>query len=238
MTTSVGAAGYDPIGHPSYWTEISPAGGGVTWGSLSGTVTNQTDLVSYISGLGYQTSLDVSTYATANFYPLASNPSSYLTDAPSDGNQYARQNGAWSQVTGGGGGSVAWGAITGTVTAQSDLVTYISTRGYLSAPTVNNVSGTIPYTLVLADANNTVMVENANYANVIIIPDDASVNFPIGTIINIALFNCQWVSILSGNYGVAPMVNASNQSNGAYAVSSPYQLLRLIKLAADKWIIS
>ena len=237
MTTSVGAAGYDPIGNPSYWTEISPATGGVTWGSISGTVTSQTDLTSYISGLGYQTSLDVSTYATANFYPLASNPSGYLTDAPSDGNKYARQNGAWSQVTSGGGGSVAWGAITGTVTDQGDLVTYISTRGYLSAPTVNTVSST-PYTLTLADANNTVVVENASYTNVIIIPDDASLNFPIGTVVNIALFNCQYVNILSGSYGSAPLVNASNQSNGSYGVSSAYTLLRAIKLAADKWILA
>jgi hypothetical protein len=34
------------------------------------------------------------------------------------------------------------------------------------------------------------------------------------------------------------MVNASNQSNGSFGVSSPYQILRLIKLAADKWIIA
>ena len=240
MTTSVGAAGYDPIGNPSYWTEISSSSGGgsASWGSISGTVTNQTDLTSYISGLGYQTSLDVSTYATANFYPLASNPNGYIPDAPNDGNQYARQNGAWSQVTGGGGGgSTTWGSITGTVTAQSDLVSYISGLGYLSAPTVNNVSATTPYTLALSDANNTVIVENASYANVIIVPENSSVNFPIGTIINIALFNCQYVSILSGNYGTAPMVNASNQSN-SFGVSSPYTLLRLIKLDSDKWIIA
>jgi hypothetical protein len=224
------------------WAVATGGGGGggsVSWGGIFGTVTNQTDLVNYISGLGYQTSLDVSTYATANFYPLGTNPNGYLTDAPSDGNQYARQNGGWYQVSGGGGGgSTTWGSITGTVTAQSDLVTYVSTLGYLPAPTVNNVSAITPYTLALSDANNTVMVENASYANVIIVPEDSSVNFPIGTTINIALFNCQWVSVLSGNYGWAPMVNASNQSNGAYAVSSPYQLLRLIKLAADKWIIA
>jgi hypothetical protein len=239
MTTSVGAAGYDPIGNPSYWTEISSSSGGgsASWGSISGTVTNQTDLTSYISGLGYQTSLDVSTYATANFYPLASNPNGYLPDAPNDGNQYARRNGGWEQVTGGGGGSSAWGSITGSVADQSDLVTYISTRGYLSAPTVNNVSANTPYTLALTDANNTVMVENINYSNVIIVPDDSAVNFPIGTVINIALFNCQYVNILSGNYGWAPMVNASNQSN-SFGFSSSYQLLRLIKLAADKWIIA
>lgn len=241
MTTAVGAAGYDPVGNPSYWTEISPASGGVTWGSISGTVSNQTDLTSFIYGLGYQTALDVSTYATANFYPLASNPSGYLTDAPSDGNQYARQNGAWAQVTGGGGGggSVAWGGITGTVTNQGDLVTYIAGQNFLTAPNgMNDVSASVPYTLAAIDANRTVLVKNINYANVIIIPDDASHNFPLGTVINIALFNCQYVSILSGNYGVAPMVNASNQSNGSYGVSSPYTLLRAIKLAADEWILA
>lgn len=210
-------------------------GGSVSWGGISGTVTNQTDLVTYISGLGYQTANDVSVYATSNFYPLGTNPGGYLVDAPSDGNQYARQNGGWYQVSGGGGGSTTWGSISGTVTAQSDLVAYVD--GAI-APTVNDVSTTIPYTLALTDANNTVMVENINYSNVIIVPDDASVNFPVGTVINVALFNCQYVSFLSSNYGSAPLVNSSNQSNGPFGVSSPYQLLRLIKLAADKWILA
>ena len=63
MTSYVGAAGYDPIGYPSYWTEISPASGGgsVAWGGITGTVTDQTDLTSYISGLGYITSVPTKT---------------------------------------------------------------------------------------------------------------------------------------------------------------------------------
>jgi hypothetical protein len=53
MSTAVGGAGYDPISYPSYWTEISASGGGGgggTWGSIIGTVTDQTDLTTYISG--------------------------------------------------------------------------------------------------------------------------------------------------------------------------------------------
>ncbi len=53
MSTAVGGAGYDPIGYPAYWTEISASGGGGgggTWGSITGTVTDQTDLTTYISG--------------------------------------------------------------------------------------------------------------------------------------------------------------------------------------------
>ena len=59
----------------------------VVWGSITGLVTNQTDLINYL-GL--------------NFYPLSSNPAGYLTDAPSDGSTYGRNNGAWAIVSGSG----------------------------------------------------------------------------------------------------------------------------------------
>ena len=42
-----------------------------------------------------------------------------LSDAPSDGTTYGRRNGAWIGVSAG--GSVAWGAITGTLSDQTDL---------------------------------------------------------------------------------------------------------------------
>ena len=57
-------------------------GGGAVWGGITGTVTDQTDLVTYVTGLGYQTATDVSTYASANFYPLTGNPSGFLTSVP------------------------------------------------------------------------------------------------------------------------------------------------------------
>ena len=59
------------------WATVSGGGGATTWGSITGTLSAQTDL---------QTALDLK-----------------LEDAPSDGSQYARQNGAWAVVTGGGG---------------------------------------------------------------------------------------------------------------------------------------
>ena len=53
--------------------------------------------------------------------------SAKLDDAPSDGNEYVRKNAAWAIATGGGGG-VAWGSITGTVTSQTDLTSYLSSN--------------------------------------------------------------------------------------------------------------
>jgi hypothetical protein len=58
--------------------EIAGSGGSVAWGSIYGTVTDQTDLTTYISGLGYQTASDVSTYVGANFYSI-SNPNNFTT---------------------------------------------------------------------------------------------------------------------------------------------------------------
>jgi hypothetical protein len=69
------------------WAIATGGGGGAVWGGITGTVTDQTDLVTYVTGLGYQTASDVSTYVTGQ---------GYLTDAPSDSQQYVRYNGGWS----------------------------------------------------------------------------------------------------------------------------------------------
>jgi hypothetical protein len=45
-------------------------GGGGTWGSITGLITNQTDLIAYLSG---------------NYYPLSSNPAGYITSAALSG---------------------------------------------------------------------------------------------------------------------------------------------------------
>lgn len=61
----------------------------------------------------------------------------YITDAPANGSQYARVNNGWAVVSGGGGGSASWGGITGTITNQTDLVTYVNGRGFITdAPSV------------------------------------------------------------------------------------------------------
>jgi hypothetical protein len=52
---------------PYFWDGVSwqsAGGGGGTWGSITGVITAQTDLISYLS---------------TNYYPLSSNPAGYLT---------------------------------------------------------------------------------------------------------------------------------------------------------------
>jgi len=96
--------------------------GATQWGSIGGTLSNQTDLYNALAA-----KLDTTTAATT--YYLQTNPDGFLTDAPSDGSQYARQDGAWAVVTGGGGGSylpLAGGTMTGAIVFDGTSGQYIS----------------------------------------------------------------------------------------------------------------
>ena len=49
-------------------------------------------------GASILTGYALESWVTAGFYPLSGNPSGFLTDAPSNGSQYARKNAAWDVV--------------------------------------------------------------------------------------------------------------------------------------------
>ena len=89
---------------------------------------------SWVGTQGYLTSSSLVGYATQSYVTSQG----YLTDAPNNGSEYVRKNGAWAVATGGGGGgSVAWGSITGTLSSQTDLTSYITGLGYQTATDVS-----------------------------------------------------------------------------------------------------
>ena len=117
----------------------------VAWGSITGTLSAQSDLQSALNA-----KLDTTT-AASTYYPL-SNPSAYIGDAPSDGTIYGRQNGSW--VTAGGGGSFNGGTITNPLVVQSGTTSNVTvdTAGVYAYDLTSG--GSVGTTLDFAGFNN------------------------------------------------------------------------------------
>lgn len=159
--------------------EIAGSGGSVAWGAISGTVTDQTDLVTYVTGLGYQTASDVSTYVGANAYPLSGNPSGFLTSVP--------------------------------------------------GKTVYDASGTVPYTLQASDSNNIVFTNNSSAGTGIVVPEDSTYDFPIGTVIMV---------ISSDIYNGIGQGGSSVTINGTSGAQVGSVVVNLVKTASNTWFFA
>lgn len=95
---------------------------------------------------------------------------------------------------------------------------------------INAQTGTT-YTLVLADAGKKVTMSNAS-ANTLTIPTNASVAFPVGTIIGVTMLGAGATTV-DGDTGVT--VNGT--SGGGAAISAQYTGVTLTKLATDTWLM-
>ena len=104
------------------------ANGAITFGDSTTQTTSATNL-------GYITQGTADTL----YYPISSNPSGFIADATSDGQTYGRNNGAWTVV---GGGSPAWGSITGTLSSQTDLQSALDAKYDASNPSSFITQGT------------------------------------------------------------------------------------------------
>ena len=237
-------------------------GGGAVWGGITGTVTDQTDLVTYVTGLGYVSGTAAS-QLTAGTY--TTNPAAAPT-ASGDVLQFDGTNLIWAAGGGGGGltistlsngatstlnatapttgqaltydgtdlvwatagGGVAWGAITGTLSDQTDLQSALD--GKLPASTVNAVTGS--YTLAIGDANN-IIYYAAGYSGNIEVPYDSSVNFPVGTKIIIAVDGISSPTItFSPQDTMTPLpvlINFNSITSSAVKT--------VVKVSADRWIM-
>lgn len=127
------------------WTESSGGGGGgetSTWGAITGTLSDQTDLQNALNAKANAADLgDLAAQDTVDYQTEVTNKPTLGTmasvnDAPSDSKEYVRKNGAWAESSGGGGGggitSVSWGDINGTLANQTDLQNALSGKSNIS----------------------------------------------------------------------------------------------------------
>ena len=134
----------------------------------------------------------------------------------------------WATVSGGGG--VAWGGITGTVTNQTDLVNYINGLGYLTVipnPTAGPRSGG-PYTLLSSDWNNCIVFTAGGTLN---IPQNYVLATPIGTQI--------YVCNMNSSTNIVGLTD-STETTVIYGTTSSISvgLHILIKTDTNEWFIS
>lgn len=124
-----------------YLDEGGGGSGSVAWGAITGTVTDQTDLVSYIAGLGYITgnenitiSGDASGSGTTSIpLTIATFGAANRGFAPASGGgttNFLRADGTWAAPS----FTTTWGSITGTLSSQSDLQTALNLKYDASNP--------------------------------------------------------------------------------------------------------
>lgn len=133
----------------------------------------------------------------------------------------------WATV-GGGGGSVAWGGITGTLSTQTDLQTALD--GKLSPKTVNTVtSGT--YIVQLSDANKVVYLASGGMGFQVQADNDSSIAYVDGTEITIVVDNPSYGYTVIAGPGPVTI-------NGSSSASLTGYVSNLVKVAANTWFVS
>ena len=115
-----------------------------------------------------------------------------------------------------GDGATAWTSLGYAQLAGTDIFT------------INEQTGTA-YTLVAADAGKLIKMTNAA-ANTLTVPPSSSVNFDIGTTINVVQYGAGQTTLTAGA-GVTIY-----SYNGALGITGQYGQAVLTKCAADLWI--
>ena len=169
----------------------------VTWGSITGTLSSQTDLQTALDGkystsnpAGYITSSALTGYATeswvtAGFYPLTGNPAGYLTSASLSG--YATESWVTSQL-----GSY--------LTTSSAASTYLTQSN--AASTYQTISGMSSYLTTSAAASNYAPIASPTFTGL------STFNNPGNYAITIDNTTGYYTSISSGVYSI---FNASTE---------------------------
>ena len=91
------------------------------------------------------------------------------------------------------------------------------------------------YTAVIGDGTNTLVTMDNASANTFNIPTDASVNFDIGTVLNIYMKGAGVTTITATTPGTTSVVSAGTVIGSP--VLARYKIASAIKLAANSWTV-
>lgn len=130
-------------------------------------------------------------------------------------------------------GSATWGAITGTLSSQTDLQAALDAKADVGIP--QNVQ-LADYTLVLSDANKHILHPSADTTpRTITIPANASVAFPIGTavtFVNQITAGTMTIAITSDTMRLAGAGTPGSRTLAANGIATA------LKITSTEWIIN
>ena len=101
-------------------------------------------------------------------------------------------------------------------------------------PTVTINAQTASYTAVLADGNNTLVTISNASANTFTIPPNASVAYPVGTVLNIAQTGAGQTTITQGS-GVT--ITSTGGTASAPKTRAQYSAASAIQTSANNWLV-
>lgn len=114
-------------------------------------------------------------------------------------------------------------------TPASKKATALVVKGYASVVDQNTQTGS--YTLVLADAGKAVEM-NVGSANDLTVPPNASVAFPVGTVIEVCQLGAGTTTLVPGSGVTLSSRGSALELAGQYAVAS------LRKRATNEWVVT
>jgi len=104
----------------------------------------------------------------------------------------------------------------------------------LAKLTINSQTAT--YTAVLADNKNTLVTMNVATANDFLIPTNASVAFPIGSVINVVQTGVGKTTIEAVSSGTTT-ISSTGGTAAAPELRAQFSAASCVKVATDSWII-
>ena len=97
-------------------------------------------------------------------------------------------------------------------------------------------SQTATYTVVLADNKNTLVTMNVATAHDFLIPTNASVAFPIGSVINVVQTGVGTTTIKAVSSGTTT-ISSTGGTAAAPELRSQFSAASCVKVATDTWIV-
>lgn len=186
------------------WVTATGGGGGLTISTLSNAATSTLNATAPTTGQA------LTFDGTQLIWATVGGGGGGISDAPSDGVTYGRLDGAWTSLS------------------SYATQTWVSNQNYLTAKTIQAVSGT--YTVQAGDQNKIILFTTTMGGDTIYLPADSTYAFPNGTEITV----CQYSGV-SGN-GIAGQYYGQPTINGSASVSVTQTVSKLVKVGTDVWL--